>query len=335
LVNRLPDNSVVSHFDYIYDDRGLRTTMTTNEGTWTYKYDDDGQLTDWTDPQHKQYSIRYDAVGNRISETTDGDMVQFYTTNNLNQYTQVGNTKYFYDADGNLTRTENGADVTTYSYDAENRLVGVTHGADVTVYKYDALGDRTASVVNGSPTKFVTDPIGFGNVVGEYSAAGQLLARNDYGFGLISRATGSAQTVFYTFDAMGNTSDLLSPTASLISHYSFDPFGISRNAPNSLTNPFGVGGEFGLMTGSSNVVAVRARFLDPSLGRFTSEDPLGLRAPNLYAYSDNVPTMLTDPSGLGSEPPPDFGEGKEFVDGLGGMLGGIMNNDNTYNYFGS
>jgi hypothetical protein len=38
---------------------------------------------------------------------------------------------------------------------------------------------------------------------------------------------------------------------------------------------------------------------DPSLGRFISEDPAGLRSgANLYAYVANRPTMCTDPIGL-------------------------------------
>src|SRR5206468_3203711 len=43
----------------------------------------------------------------------------------------------------------------------------------------------------------------------------------------------------------------------------------------------------------------RARFYDPQLGRFISEDPLGLLAgPNPYAYVENQPVMSADPMGL-------------------------------------
>lgn len=42
----------------------------------------------------------------------------------------------------------------------------------------------------------------------------------------------------------------------------------------------------------------RARFYDPSIGRFTSEDPIGLNGgPNLFAYTQNHPTQYRDPSG--------------------------------------
>jgi RHS repeat-associated protein len=43
----------------------------------------------------------------------------------------------------------------------------------------------------------------------------------------------------------------------------------------------------------------RARYYDPRLGRFISQDPIGLvGGVNLHAYVGNRPTVLTDPSGL-------------------------------------
>jgi RHS repeat-associated protein len=45
----------------------------------------------------------------------------------------------------------------------------------------------------------------------------------------------------------------------------------------------------------------RARYYDPKLGRFLSEDPIGfLGGPNFYAYALNRPTNLVDPLGLES-----------------------------------
>jgi len=43
----------------------------------------------------------------------------------------------------------------------------------------------------------------------------------------------------------------------------------------------------------------RARYLDPTTGRWTTQDPLGFAAGdvNLYRYVGNTPTLLVDPSG--------------------------------------
>jgi RHS repeat-associated protein len=43
----------------------------------------------------------------------------------------------------------------------------------------------------------------------------------------------------------------------------------------------------------------RARYYDPKVGRFISEDPAGrANGPNLYAYVENSPVDLIDPTGM-------------------------------------
>src|SRR5262249_20902300 len=97
LINYAPDGTVNSRFDYTYDVFGRRTTEATLDGEWTYSYDPIGQLTyavfastNSTVPnQDLQYV--YDAAGNRTQTIINGVMTA-YTTNNLNEYTQVGGT---------------------------------------------------------------------------------------------------------------------------------------------------------------------------------------------------------------------------------------------------
>jgi hypothetical protein len=49
----------------------------------------------------------------------------------------------------------------------------------------------------------------------------------------------------------------------------------------------------------------RARYYDPKLGRFISEDPIGFEAgENFYAYVANNPVLWIDPEGLLLMPPP-------------------------------
>ncbi len=48
-----------------------------------------------------------------------------------------------------------------------------------------------------------------------------------------------------------------------------------------------------------STVYYRARYYDPSIGRFLSEDPIRFKAGvNFYDYVDNRPTKFKDPTGL-------------------------------------
>ena len=71
------------------------------------------------------------------------------------------------------------------------------------------------------------DPTGLGNVAAEYDGGGNLIARYDQGYGLVSRTDAAGDPAFYTFSAIGNTSELTDGTGSVLNHYSYDPFGVS------------------------------------------------------------------------------------------------------------
>ena len=69
-------------------------------------HDADGQLIEAvfasTNPSvpSQDLAYSYDTMGNRITTVINGVATQ-YTTNNMNEYTNVGGVAYTYDADGN------------------------------------------------------------------------------------------------------------------------------------------------------------------------------------------------------------------------------------------
>jgi len=301
LVNYQPDGSVLSRFDYTYDSRGRRISMATLDGAWTYTYDDIGQLThavfvpasgSTIPPQDQTYV--YDALGNRIRTIINGVTTE-YTTNNMNQYVTVGGVAYTYDRDGNLIQQGG----TTYAYNDENRLVGVTAGADSWQYTYDALGNRVATTENGVPTRYVIDPIGLGNVVGEYDAGGKLIAHYDHGFGLLSRTAGGV-SAYYTFDAIGSTGELTTIAGAVVNSYRYDPFGVSLAKSGTVPTPFEFIGEYGVMYEADGIQHTRERVFHSDVGRFQSEDALrrSVVGANVYAYCENDPVNFVDSVGL-------------------------------------
>ncbi|HEY1378789.1 MAG TPA: RHS repeat-associated core domain-containing protein [Gemmataceae bacterium] len=306
LINRAPDGTVNSRFDYVYDALGRRTQMTTLDGVWDYACDGIGELTravfTSNNPavipnQDLQYA--YDAVGNRVRTVLNG-VTTNYVTNNLNQYTQIGTATLGYDLDGNLVSRTDGGGTTTYAYDALNRLTGVTAPGGTWSYLFDALGDRTATVHDGQRTDYLIDPFGMGNVVGEYAGNGSLIADYVVGLGLTSRVEPAGGAAYFDFDGNGNTAQLTGAAGVVLNTYRYLPFGESLTATGTVANPFTYVGQFGVMNGGQGLSFMRERWYDPAQGRFTAHDPIGLSGGdvNWYRYVSNDPVNRVDPTGL-------------------------------------
>jgi RHS repeat-associated protein len=297
LTNYKADNTVNSRFEYTYDNLGRRTTMTTLEGTFRYGYDAIGQLTSVVTPTNRTITYTYDAAGNRIG-VTDSGVTTNYTTNNLNQYTNVGGASYSYDTDGNLISKTQGGQTFNYTYDAENRLVKVVTPSGTWDYQYDGLGNRTATIFNGQRTEYLLDPMGLGDIVGEYNGS-TLVANYTHGIGLVSRVNGSNSN-YYDADAIGSTVGLTATDGSYINRYSYLPFGEDLTKVEGVANPFEYVGQWGVTDEGNGLDFMRARFYDSSLGRFTAVDPIGLNGgdTNFYRYVGNNSINLMDPNGL-------------------------------------
>ena len=303
IVNFAPNGSVNSHFDYTYDAIGRRTSMATLDGTWTYTYDLAYQLTravfastNATLP-NQDLNYVYDAMGNRIRTILNGVTTE-YTANRLNQYTQVGNVTYQYDADGNLIKEAGPDGTSTYTYDVKNRLVMLATPQGTWKYEYDAFGHRIATAVNDVNSDYLVDPAGTGNLIA-ISDGNSDAMRFTYGLGLASMSQGGTQA-YYDFDVLGSVADLTSTGGTAVNTYSYLPFGRSQASMQTLANPFQFAGRSGVTTESNGLQDMRARFYNGDIGGFLSKDPLELQSGigSFYAYVFNDPISLIDPTGL-------------------------------------
>jgi RHS repeat-associated protein len=300
LINTAPGGGVNSRFDYVYNKLGEETSETTLDGTWTYTYDADGQLTNAVfastniNIASQNLAYTYDASGNRISSVING-VTTAYATNNMNQYTSVGGSAFTYDANGNLLSDG----TSTYTYNALNQLTSVTNSSGTTTYTYNALGERIASTAAGQTTQYLNDPTGIGTVVGEYTGAGTLIADFTYGYGLVSQVHSGTQN-YYDFDAAGNTVGITGSAGSYENTYSYLPFGASLSSNQSLANHFQFAGQFGLQTDATGLTYTRARYYSVTQGRFTAPDPSGFASgnTNFYTYALNSPTQFVDATGF-------------------------------------
>ncbi len=329
--NKAPDGTINSRFAYTYDPLGRRIAMNTVDGGWMYSYDATGQLTRAvfrpTGSTVPTYDLQYDydALGNRtqtIDRAVTPNVTTPYSTNNLNQYTQVGGDTLIYDADGNLISRASSTDPSrnaTYTYDDQSRLVRVVTPEGAWEYEYDYFGNRVATTDLSGRIDLLIDVTGIPDVVGEFTSGTDPVRRFVHGFGLVSRieAAGNARYSF-DFDALGSTAGLSNAVGAYANQYQYDPFGYLRGVAESIRNEFQFVGEFGLATLRPGLTNARARTLATDLGRFVQADPVRGTDVNSYRYAFNGPAGYVDINGLWSV------EVGGFVGYFGGVSGSVQ-----------
>ncbi len=133
----------------------------------------------------------------------------------------------------------------------------------------------------------------------EVNSAGTVTAQYAQGAGidepLAAILTGTL--AFYEADGLGSVTSLTNNSGSAVGAYIRDSFGKAVSTADTLGNRFRyTGREWDEETG---LYYYRARYYDPTLGRFISGDPIGFKGGvNFYGYVGNNPAFFTDPSGL-------------------------------------
>jgi RHS repeat-associated protein len=300
ITNFSPGGALQSFFDYSYDSKGNRVSMTTASGSTIYAYDAMNQLIAVTYPNGRQVAYTYDSSGNRTAVNDTGTNTT-YSVNSLNQYTQAGGTGFVYDADGNLASQIDSNGTTTYQYDAENRLIGVispTNG--IWQFTYDVLGNRSLVVTNGVTNQYVYDPFALGNLATACNAAGAIVDRYDDALGLVSRIDASGDVSFYSFDALRSTSAVTGDDGAILDSYEYDAFGAATVVSGADDNPFRFVGGLGVLDDMNGLQFMRQRYFASCEGRFITSDPVRFSGGdiNLYRYGVNNPINLIDPVGL-------------------------------------
>jgi RHS repeat-associated protein len=277
---------------YTYDPANNRKTRTDKRlgTTLTYGYDNIYQLLSAKQGTTTKETYTYDPVGNRLSSLG----VSPYSYNPSNELTATPSGSYTYDANGN-TKTD--ASGKSYTWDFENRLTQVVVPSTGTVtFKYDPFGRRIQKSGPSGTVNYLYDGM---NLIEELDTSGNVLARYTQS-GLIDEPLAmlrSATTSYYQADGLGSSTSLSSAAGALASTYTYDSYGKLTASTGAVTNPFRyTGREFDPETG---IYEYRARYYDPNVGRFTSEDPMRFaEGPNFYRYVDNDPVDHRDPFGL-------------------------------------
>ncbi|MEK6627649.1 MAG: RHS repeat-associated core domain-containing protein, partial [Bdellovibrionota bacterium] len=338
-ISHIASGVVKSSHEYSYDQRNYITQKRSTAGALDYSYDSNGQLISSNkaeDPAQNE-TFSYDALGNRLTYNSTAS-----TYDNSGQRIQDdGQYTYVYDANGNIIYKSNKANGISYAfeYSALNQLKKVTvtstplngNVLKILEYKYDPVGRRILRQVtdnidaNKSKTqKFYYDGE---NILAEVDANNNLTVsythsplRSDDVLGakftsaaVSSGLAASAGNVYYLKDHLNTVNEITNANGDIVQKMDYSAFGVLRSVKDSNGTEVGfenapvrtsftyTGREF---EPELNMYYYRARYYDPSTGRFLQQDPDPgkLTNPNTflskYIYAGNSPVMLSDPSGL-------------------------------------
>ena len=351
VINNNADNTQMSIYSYDYYLDGNVSKQNRNGVKCYYDYDEFSRIID-EDYDREEIDYFYDAAGNRTlkkicDDNGDTDVNYTYDLNNrlleesnhsyANNKTDV--TKYVYDNNGNqikkigyITKGVNGSP--SQDLVLENELNNTYE-----IYKYNEFNEMTSFESNKeSKWEYAYLPNGLryrksnasnfdryvwdrnGNIIAEMNGEGNLTNKYVRGNKLISKDGNE----YFGYDGHGSVVNISNESGKSIKSYDYDAFGVELNRDVNDTNLFRYCGE--QYDNETDSIYLRARYYNPSLGRFTTEDTYWnssnriygdkeykegeikypdykaiIQSENLYIYCINNPTCYLDITGLNPE----------------------------------
>ncbi len=296
-------------------DRGYRLTNENRAGNLAWSSLTADQWSQFTPDEWANFQVSgpgaafnvthtYDPVGNRVVENAAGQRTTFAydAANQLASSADAGGpTTYTFDATGNLALQVAPAGRTSYTWDIENRLTKLWLPAGVVnTMIYNADGLRMGKTDSAGTEKFVWDKqnLLLETNTSNVTQAAYTLKPDTFGSLISQRRGGSSQ--FHHFDALGSTMGLSDISQTLTDAYLYQAYGAPTAQTGTTINPFLWVGKLGYFFDTDpSEYYVRARYYQPALARWLSEDPAGFAAgPHLYLYGSSDPVNLIDPGGL-------------------------------------
>jgi len=309
---------VTQSFAFGYSSAGMITNIVRQDGSQrVYTYDSLDRLIDETRYASDgslifAHTYGYDLAGNR----TNCDSLGYtYANNNdlqTDRLTSFGpNTTNLFDAAGNITNIVF-ADGRTLSltWNRQYQLtVACTNGVAAETYAYDALGRRAWTCTAGVTNWHVYDGP---QVIADLDATGGVLRAYTWGPGIdnllamtVQSGPGAPRTVYALKDHQNTVWALTDTNGVVVESYDYDAWGRVLAVTDGSGNPLvssAIGNRY-LFQGreyswATGLYYFRARWYDPVIGRWLSNDPIGISGGlDQYVFCANNPVNAIDPAG--------------------------------------
>ncbi|OCX20519.1 RHS repeat-associated core domain-containing protein [Pseudomonas graminis] len=295
------------HRHYEYDPAGeLTRTLDKLRGEIKYEYEANGQLHSRdTGRLVDSEEFRYDAAANRLNfNTSQFDQVKD------NRIKQWRDQEYTYDAWGNLIEKRSGlSKLQTFTYDCENRLVRAetmvnSQVHSVGTYRYDSLGRRVGktSEIEGQTEHKHFLWQGLRMLREETPWQSSLYIYEPGGYAPLARVDqneGEEEKKLYYFhtDQIGTPLEMTDVEGQIVWQATYKAWGeVETLAVNEVEQNLRFQGQY--FDDETGLHYNTFRYYDPEVGRFITQDPIGLvGGSNLYAFAPNTNVWI-DPWGL-------------------------------------
>lgn len=320
--------------DYSYDVLGRPVTKkdyfntSAPDLTHAYAYNDRNELVSDAMSRGGIYSYAYDNIGNRTTSREGTDSLPAtYVANQLNQYTDIteGTEPPFvptYDADGNQTKIQTSTGEWEAAYNALNQAVSFTQGGRRIECVYDYLNRRVEkSVYEGealmSRKRFIYQ--GYLQIAeldaADASESAEPVLRKTYlwdplepvatrilAMSVFDETGTYVEDLYYTHDALKNTTALFGIKAGRRALYEYGPYGnvLKMEGNAGGLNPFRFSSEYA--DDELGLVYYNYRYYNPQDGRWISRDPVDEQSGwNLYIFVKNNTCLYFDTLGLSED----------------------------------
>ncbi|EJT83022.1 rhs-like protein [Pseudomonas putida S11] len=293
------------HRRYQYDPAGeLVRTLDKLRGEIKYEYEANGQLRSRdTGSLVGSEEFRYDPAANRL----DFNARQFAKVKD-NRIRQWRDHEYRYDPWGNLIEKRSGhSKLQSFSYDCENRLVRaetLVNGKLESTghYRYDSLGRRIAkqAEINGEveQKRFLWQRL---RMLREETPGQSILYLYEPGsyapLARVDQVEGEEQSVYYFHtDQIGTPLELTDSDGKIVWQATYRSWGsVEQLAVDEVEQNLRFQGQY--FDDETGLHYNTYRFYDSNIGRYITQDPIGLAGGlNIYSYATN-PLKEIDPLG--------------------------------------